>query len=127
MAWSYTGETGLKVFTYLVYLSVVTVAIPYFISASAQLAYLVSGRRKVQGWALARDGAVATVGILFSLWVTFASGYQSVYQAMFLLLIGIPLYGFLKAQREARGEIEAPVEFGDAGQPIDLTAPTPIA
>ena len=127
MAWSYTGETGLKVFTYLVYLSVVTVAIPYFISASAQLAYLVSGRRKVQGWALARDGAVATVGILFSLWVTFAAGYQSVYQAMFLLLIGIPLYGFLKAQREARGEIEAPVEFGDAGQSLDPTAPTPIA
>src|SRR4026209_2494155 len=38
MAWSYSGETGLKVFTYLVYLSVVTVAIPYFISACAQLA-----------------------------------------------------------------------------------------
>ena len=70
---------------------------------------------------------MATVGILFSLWVTFAAGYQSVYQAMFLLLIGIPLYGFLKAQREARGEIEAPVEFGDAGQSLDPTAPTPIA
>ncbi len=42
MAWSYSGETGLKVFTYLVYLSVVTVAIPYFLSAMAQLTYLVS-------------------------------------------------------------------------------------
>ena len=38
MAWSYSGKTGLKVFTYLVYLSVVTVAIPYFFSACAQLA-----------------------------------------------------------------------------------------
>ena len=55
MAWSYSGETGLKVFTYLVYLSVVTVAIPYFISACAQLTYLVSRRRAVHGWALARD------------------------------------------------------------------------
>ena len=45
MAWSYSGETGLKVFTYLVYLSVVTVAIPYFFSACAQLSYLVSRRR----------------------------------------------------------------------------------
>ena len=86
MAWSYSGETGLKVFTYLVYLSVVTVAIPYFLSACAQLAYLVSRRRKVQGWALARDLPSPSVGILFSLWVTFASGYQSVYQAMLLLL-----------------------------------------
>ena len=48
MAWSYSGETGLKVFTYLVYLSVVTVAIPYFFSACAQLTYLVSRRRAVQ-------------------------------------------------------------------------------
>ncbi len=113
MAWSYSGETGLKVFTYLVYLSVVTVAIPYFISACAQLAFLASGRRKVNGWALARDGAVAVVGVMFSLWVTFASGYQSVYQAMLLLLLGIPLYAFLKARRERLGEVEAPVEFDD--------------
>jgi APA family basic amino acid/polyamine antiporter len=113
MAWSYSGETGLKVFTYLVYLSVVTVAIPYFISACAQLAYLVSGRRKVHGWSLARDGAVATVGMLFSLWVTFAAGYQSVYQSMLLLLLGIPIYAFLKAKREALGEVAAPVEFDD--------------
>ena len=115
MAWSYSGNTGLKVFTYLVYLSVVTVAIPYFISACAQVAYLASGRRKVEGWQLARDGAIAGVGILFSLWVTFASGYQSVYQAMLLLLLGIPLYAFLKARRERLGLVEAPVELTVGG------------
>ena len=115
MAWSYSGNTGLKVFTYLVYLSVVTVAIPYFISACAQVAYLASGRRKVEGWQLARDGVIAGVGILFSLWVTFASGYQSVYQAMLLLLLGIPLYAFLKARRERLGLVEAPVELTVGG------------
>jgi APA family basic amino acid/polyamine antiporter len=123
MAWSYSGETGLKVFTYLVYLSVVTVAIPYFLSASSQLAYLVSGRRTVQGWALARDLTVATVGMLFSLWVTFASGYQSVYQALLLFLVGIPLYGFLKARRERLGLVAPPVEASDmpAAELVDVT------
>jgi APA family basic amino acid/polyamine antiporter len=111
MAWSYSGETGLKVFTYLVYLSVVTVAIPYFLSACAQLAYLVSRRRAVQGWALTRDLTIATVGGLFSLWVTFASGYQSVYQALLLLLAGIPVYAFLKARRERLGQVDEPVEM----------------
>jgi APA family basic amino acid/polyamine antiporter len=110
MAWSYSGETGLKVFTYLVYLSVVTVAIPYFLSACAQLAYLVSRRRVVQGWALARDLTIATVGGLFSLWVTFASGYQSVYQAMLLLLAGIPVYALLKAHRERQGQVDEPID-----------------
>jgi APA family basic amino acid/polyamine antiporter len=115
MAWSYSGETGLKVFTYLVYLSVVTVAIPYFISACAQLTYLVSRRRAVQGWALARDLAVTVAGASFSLWVTFASGYQSVYQAVLLLLLGLPIYAFLKAHRERLGQVDEPVDV-----PVDL-------
>ncbi len=113
MAWSYSGDTGLKVFTYLVYLSVVTVAIPYFFSACAQLAYLVSRRRTVQGWRLTRDLAVSVTSLLFSLWVTFASGYQSVYQAMLLILVGIPLYAFLKARRERLGQVPEPVDQPD--------------
>ncbi len=110
MGWSYSGDTGLKVFNYLVYLSVVTVAIPYFFSACAQLAYLVSRRRKVQGAALARDLSIASVGGLFALWVTFAAGYQSVYQTMLLLLVGLPLYAFLKAHRERTGQVAEPVD-----------------
>jgi APA family basic amino acid/polyamine antiporter len=120
MAWSYSGETGLRVFTYLVYLSVVTVAIPYFLSACAQLAFLVSRRRAVHGWVLARDLAVAVVGGLFSLWVTFSAGYQSVYQAMLLLLIGIPLYGFLKARRERDDLVEEPVELEAPPVTVDV-------
>ena len=113
MGWSYSGKTGLKVFTYLVYLSVVTVAIPYFFSACAQLSYLVSRRRKVAGWRLTRDLAISTTSLLFSLWVTFASGYQAVYQAMLLVLIGIPLYSFLKAHRERAGLAVEPVDQVD--------------
>ena len=49
MLWSYTTATGLTVFTDLVDLTVVTVAIPYLFSACAQLTHLVSKRRRVQG------------------------------------------------------------------------------
>ena len=59
MLWRYNTKTGLTVFTYLVDLTVVTVAIPYFMSAIAQLTFLVSRRRRVNGWALARDLMVA--------------------------------------------------------------------
>jgi basic amino acid/polyamine antiporter, APA family len=111
MGWSYSGKTGLKVFTYLVYLSVVTVAIPYFFSACAQLAYLVSRRRPVNHFVLARNLLVSVLCALFSLWVTFASGYQAVYQAMVLVLIGLPLYGFLKARKERLGEIPEPMDL----------------
>lgn len=121
MGYSYTGATGLKVFTYLVYLSVVTVAIPYFFSACAQLAYLVSRRRQVHGWALGRDLAIAGSATLFSLWITAASGYQAVYQAVILILVGIPIYGFLKARKEREGTAPEPVDVRDV---VDVTAIT---
>jgi APA family basic amino acid/polyamine antiporter len=121
MAYSYSGwSTGLTVFTYLVTLSVVTVALPYFISACAQLAYLVSRRRTVHGWLLVRDLMVAGLSILFSLWVTAASGYQAVYQAMVLILAGIPIYAFLKARKEREGTAPEPVDATEE-QPLTLT------
>jgi len=117
MAWSYMSDTGLEVFTYLVGLSVVTVAIPYFISACAQLTYLVSGRRRVEGWTLTRDLVIATLGGMFSMWVTFSAGYLAVYQTVLLLMVGIPIYSFLKALRERLGLVEAPLEV-----PSDLSS-----
>jgi len=110
MLWRYTASSGLTVFTYLVDLTVVTVAIPYFFSAIAQLTYLVSQRRKVQGWALARDLTVAGTSVLFSMWVTFASGYQVVYQAFVVVLVGLILYAFLNARRQRLGEAAEPVD-----------------
>jgi APA family basic amino acid/polyamine antiporter len=110
MLWSYTTATGLTVFTNLVALTVVTVAIPYLFSACAQLTYLVSRRRRVQGWALARDATIAGIGVLFSLWVAFAAGYQAVYLALLVVLGGVVVYAFLKAQRERTGQIAAPAD-----------------
>ncbi|MFD9890922.1 amino acid permease [Amycolatopsis sp. NPDC059027] len=104
MLWRYTATSGLAVFTFLVNLSVVTIAVPYLFSACAQLSYLVSRRRRVRGWLLVRDLLVTGVSVLFSLWVTFAAGYAAVYQAMFLMLLGLVLYAFVKARRERRHE-----------------------
>jgi basic amino acid/polyamine antiporter, APA family len=110
MLWRYTASTGLTVFTYLVDLTVVTVAVPYFFSACAQLTYLVSRRRRVQGWLLGRDLLISAASVLFSLWVAFASGYQAVYQALLVVLIGIILYALLNARREDAGQIPDPVD-----------------
>jgi APA family basic amino acid/polyamine antiporter len=111
MLWRYTASSGLTVFTYLVDLTVVTVAIPYLFSACAQLTFLVSRRRPVQGWLLARDLAITGAAALFSLWVTFAAGYSAVYQAMVVVLAGIILYAFIRASRERRGQVPAPADL----------------
>lgn len=114
MLWRYTSSSGLTVFTYLVDLTVVTVAIPYLFSACAQLTYLVARRRPVHGWLLARDLLIAAAAALFSLWVTFAAGYSAVYQAMVVVLAGIILYAFVQAHRESTGQIPAPADLAAA-------------
>jgi hypothetical protein len=90
-------------------LSVVTVAIPYF-SPPARSSPSWSRGRKVVGWALACDLAITTSSVLFSFWVTIAAGYQAVYQALPLLLVGIPLDAFLKARRERNGDVLEPAD-----------------
>jgi basic amino acid/polyamine antiporter, APA family len=61
----------------------------------------VSRSRRVQGWLLARDLSIAGASVLFSLWVTFAAGYQAVYQALVIVLAGIVLYAFVTAWRRS--------------------------
>jgi APA family basic amino acid/polyamine antiporter len=115
MFWRYETSSGLTIFTYLVDLTVVTVAIPYFFSALAQLTYLASGqRRRVHGWLLARDLSVAGTSVLFSMWVTFAAGYQVVYQALVVILVGLILYALLNARRQDHGDAVIPID-----NPID--------
>jgi 2-polyprenyl-6-methoxyphenol hydroxylase-like FAD-dependent oxidoreductase len=50
------------------------------------------------------------IGVLFSLWVAFAAGYQAVYLALLVVLAGVIVYAFLKAYRERTGQIAAPAE-----------------
>jgi basic amino acid/polyamine antiporter, APA family len=121
MLWRYTSSSGLTVFTYLVDLTVVTVALPYFFSACAQLTFLVSRRRRVQGWLLTRDLLISGVSVLFSMWVTFASGYSAVYGALVVVLAGVILYAFLNARREDSGQIPDPVD----NPPDDAAAQEP--
>ena len=45
------------------------------------------------------------------MWVTFSAGYLAVYQTVLLLMIGIPMYAFLKARRERLGLVEATVDL----------------
>jgi basic amino acid/polyamine antiporter, APA family len=115
MLWRYTASSGLTVFTYLVNLAVVTVAIPYLFSACAQLAYLVSRRRRVQGWLLARDLTITAAAAAFSMWVTFAAGYAAVYQAMVVVLGGLVIFALMKARKDhAAAGVPAPRERVEA-------------
>ena len=73
---------------------------------------------------------ISGVSVLFSMWVTFASGYSAIYSALIVVLAGIVLYAFLNARREDRGQIPNPVDNlpdGTAAPPPAGAGPQPSA
>jgi APA family basic amino acid/polyamine antiporter len=116
---SYTSFT--KVFTTVVLLSVLTAVIPYLFSAAAQVYWLLTEGRRVRVAHLARDIAVSAAALVFSFWALAGSGYQAVYYGLFCLLLGVPVYIWLKVGRNEYGE--TPVRPHLAAEPPAAQAP----
>ncbi|GGO99570.1 transporter [Wenjunlia tyrosinilytica] len=96
------------VFTKIVLLSVLTAVIPYLFSAAAQLYWLlVRGRETLSARRLARDVTVSALAMAFSYWSIQGSGYQTVYYGLFVLLLGMPVYVWLKHGQGVYGETAA--------------------
>jgi basic amino acid/polyamine antiporter, APA family len=99
---SYTRFTN--VFTEIVLLSVLTAVIPYLFSAAAQLYWLLVRGDRVHRARFARDVAVSVIALAFSYWSIQGSGYQTVDYGLFVLLLGVPVYIYLKHSRREYGE-----------------------
>ncbi len=99
---SYTSFQS--VFTTLVLLSVFTAVVPYLFSAGAQLYWLLVRGRKTHWPHLVRDCGVSALALVFSFWSVAGSGYQAVYYGVFCLLLGVPMYIWLKVGRHEYGE-----------------------
>ena len=113
-----------NVFTTLVLLSVFTAVVPYLFSAAAQLYWLLARGRPTRWPHLVRDCGVATVALVFCFWSLAGSGYQAVYYGVFCLLLGVPMYIWLKVGRKEYGE--TPVAPADSGALLQTgTALTP--
>ncbi|MGY6021311.1 APC family permease [Streptomyces spinosirectus] len=97
------------VFTKIVLLSVLTAVIPYLFSAAAQLYRLLVGEREGPGRRLpVRDVTVAALALAFSYWSIQGSGYQTVYYGLFVLLLGVPVYVWLKRSQAVHEGTVAP-------------------
>ncbi|MDP9845539.1 amino acid permease [Streptosporangium lutulentum] len=111
---SYTSFA--KVFTTVVLLSVLTAVIPYLFSAAAQMYWLLTEGRRIHAGHLVRDLVVAITALLFGFWALAGSGYQAAYYGLFCLLLGVPVYVWLKVGRREYGETPVgPLSKGTLG------------
>src|SRR5215467_4051644 len=117
MAVNYIGSGGAEVFTTLILMTGITVAIPYGFSALAQIKWRWVDQKAMHTPRFARDMIVAVLALVFSIlfiWYSRNTGNSFwVYWAPFLLagvalLLGIPVY---YAQRGKMTEPEALPEY----------------
>ena len=105
------------VFTDVVLLSVLTAVIPYMFSAAAELYWLIVKGRSANWPHFARDLVVTIVALVFSFWALAGTGYQAVYFGIFVFFLGVPVYIWMKSERNEYGE--TPVT------PVDYVSPMP--
>jgi basic amino acid/polyamine antiporter, APA family len=107
MAVNYIGSGGANVFTTLILMTGITVAIPYGFSALAQIKWRIVDRREMHGQRFARDMIVAVLSLIFSILFIYYSRNTGhswfTYWAPFLLagvamLLGIPVYARMRNQ-----------------------------
>ncbi|WP_245623354.1 amino acid permease [Spirillospora albida] len=99
--YAYLGSEN--AFNTILLLASFTSAIPYFFSAAAQLFWLVTGERAVSKAHLARDMVLASLALVFGAWIVYGAGESSVMGGVLMLLVGVPIYIWIKARRGEYG------------------------
>jgi basic amino acid/polyamine antiporter, APA family len=106
MAVNYVGSGGAEVFTTLILMTGITVAIPYGFSALAQIKWRVVDRRAMHTPRFARDMIVAVLALVFSvlfIWYSRNTGHGFwEYWAPFFLAGGALLLGIPSTRRSVR-------------------------
>ena len=88
------SEGLVKQFEFIVKLSVLSALIPYLFAAAAYALIVIERGLKVKS--TFKVIALSSLGFLYSLWAIYGAGKDSVYYGFLLLLIGIPVYIFMK-------------------------------
>ena len=94
-------------FTFVLLLATLTTLVPYAYSAAAGLYMYFADRPLFEGRKLARDAAIASLALAFSIWAIYGAGYEIIAKGFLLLMLGVPVYVYMK-YRESKKVVVLP-------------------
>ncbi len=94
-------ESLVDQFTFMLLLATLTTVVPYAFAAAAEIALFVREPERFTGVKMLRDTVVAILGFGYALWAMYATGSESIAKGYMLLMLGIPLYLYLRWRRKA--------------------------
>ena len=93
MSLNYT-EGLVEQFQFIVQLTVIATLLPYLFTAASYLLIIIEKKFETKSWF--KSLVLATLGFLYSFWAIYGSGPETVYYGFLLLLMGIPVYVYMK-------------------------------
>lgn len=87
-------------FTFMLLLATLTTVVPYAFAAAAEIALFIKEPERFTGRKMARDAIVAALGFGYAIWAMYATGSESIAKGYMLLMLGIPLYLYLRWRRQ---------------------------
>ena len=81
-------------FEFIVQLTVISSLLPYLFTAASYALIIIEKKLHTKSWV--KTFVLSALGFTYSLWAIYGSGSETVYYGFLLLLIGIPVYIYMK-------------------------------
>jgi APA family basic amino acid/polyamine antiporter len=90
-------------------LATLTTVVPYAFAAAAEITLMIREPERFAGRKLVRDTAVAILGFGYAVWAMYATGSEAIAKGYILLMLGIPIYLYLRWRRQ-RDRVTEPID-----------------
>ena len=97
---NYSGSSGLvEIFEFIILLATLTTLVPYAFCALAELLIYFQEPARCDRRRLVGSGVIGAVAFVYAVWTVFGSGPDVVIYGIILLLLGMPVYVWLKREQ----------------------------
>ena len=93
MLMNYT-EGLVEQFEFIVQLTVLVILMPYLFTAASYALIVIEKKLHTKSWI--KTFILSALGFAYSFWAIYGSGYETVFYGFLLMLIGIPVYIYMK-------------------------------
>jgi APA family basic amino acid/polyamine antiporter len=115
LALNYAGGQGLvAIFNFIILLATLTTLVPYAFCSMAELVIFLTDRERFSGQRLTGSIVIASLAFVYSLYTVYGSGAETVLYGFLLLLLGLPVYVWLRTERRGQASPAPPAEAGAA-------------
>jgi APA family basic amino acid/polyamine antiporter len=115
LVFNYSGSGSLvQIFTFIILLTTLTTLVPYAFCAMAELLLLIQHRAQFNAKRLVGSSVIGILAFAYAVWTVYGSGAQTVLLGFLLLLLGLPVYVWMRKQQADEADAQHKADKSDA-------------